>query len=108
MMCFGADVSNAFGDARFLYSSDAAFEEWWIAKGRDPIPEGYVIPVLAAMQGHPESPCLWEKHIDKILPVRILVSSPQFMNHAFIVVRLMVNEFCLSDRSTTSCLALNR
>jgi hypothetical protein len=26
-----------------------------------------MIPVLSAMQGHPESPCLWEKHADKIL-----------------------------------------
>jgi hypothetical protein len=72
MMCFGADVSNAFGDAPppkqgFFVRPDAAFKEWWEAKGREPTPEGYVIPVLAAMQGHPESPPLWEKHIDKIL-----------------------------------------
>jgi hypothetical protein len=26
-----------------------------------------VIPVLLAMQGHPKSPHLWEKHADKIL-----------------------------------------
>ncbi|KAL7488574.1 hypothetical protein ACHAW6_014164 [Cyclotella cf. meneghiniana] len=74
MMCFGADVSNAFGDAPppkqgFFIRPDTAFKEWWIAKGREPIPKGYVIPVLAAMQGHPESPRLWEKHIDKILCV---------------------------------------
>jgi hypothetical protein len=72
MMCFGADVSNAFGDAPppkqgFFIRPDAAFKEWWTAKGRAPIPEGYVIPVLAAIQGHPESPRLWEKHIDRIL-----------------------------------------
>jgi hypothetical protein len=76
MMCFGADVSNAFGDAPppkqgFFIRPDTAFKEWWIAKGKDPIPEGYVIPVLAAMQGHPESPRLWEKHIDKILRVHL-------------------------------------
>jgi hypothetical protein len=47
------------------------FKEWWILKGRAPIPDGYVIPVLAAMQGHPESPRLWEKHIDKILRVHL-------------------------------------
>jgi hypothetical protein len=76
MICFGADVSNAFGDAPppkqgFFIRPDNAFREWWIAKGRDPIPEGYVIPVLAAMQGHPESPRLWEKHIDKILRIHL-------------------------------------
>jgi hypothetical protein len=32
-----------------------------------PIPDGHVVPVLSAMQGHPESPRLWEKHTDAIL-----------------------------------------
>ena len=32
-----------------------------------PLPPGAVIPVLSAMQGHPESPRLWEKHADLIL-----------------------------------------
>ena len=26
-----------------------------------------MIPILSAMQGHPESPRLWEKHVDAIL-----------------------------------------
>jgi hypothetical protein len=34
---------------------------------RRPLNPGEVIPVLSAMQGHPESPCLWEKHADLIL-----------------------------------------
>jgi hypothetical protein len=33
---------------------------------RNPIPPGHIIPVLSAMQGHPKSPQLWEKHPDKI------------------------------------------
>ena len=32
-----------------------------------PIPHGLMIPILSAMQGHPESPRLWEKHADAIL-----------------------------------------
>ena len=32
-----------------------------------PIPKGYVLLVQHAIQGHPESPCLWEKHINNIL-----------------------------------------
>ena len=72
MLIYGADVSNAFGEAPapkqgFHIRPDQAIREWWISKGRDPIPDGYVLPVLAAMQGHPESPRLWEKHADKIL-----------------------------------------
>ena len=69
----GADVSNAFGEAPppkqgFFIRPDRAFHEWWTKHlGRPPIPQGHVVPVLRAMQGHPESPRLWEKHIDKIL-----------------------------------------
>jgi hypothetical protein len=76
LVVFGSDVSNAFGEAPppkqgFFIRPDQAFREWWARKGREPIPEGYVIPVLAAMQGHPESGRLWEKHIDKILRVKL-------------------------------------
>lgn len=73
LLVYGSDVSNAFGEAAplkqgFYIRPDRAFREWWTEhKGFPPIPDGYVIPVLAAMQGHPESPRLWEKHIDKIL-----------------------------------------
>jgi hypothetical protein len=72
LLVFGSDVSNAFGEASppkqgFYILPDKAFRGWWSSKGRDPIPDNAVIPVLAAMQGHPESGRLWEKHIDKIL-----------------------------------------
>ena len=70
---YGADVSNAFAEAPppkqgFYIKPDKAFHEWWtIHKKRPPIPPGHVIPVNSAMQGHPESPRLWEKHADSIL-----------------------------------------
>jgi hypothetical protein len=72
LLVFGSDVSNAFGEAPppkqgFFIRPDKAFHGWWKSKGRSPIPDGYIVPVQAAMQGHPESPRLWEKHIDKIL-----------------------------------------
>jgi hypothetical protein len=71
-MIYGADVCNAFSEAPppkqgFYIQPDRAFNEWWAARGREPIPEGYVIPVMPAMQGHPESSRLWEKHCDKIV-----------------------------------------
>ena len=72
LMIFGADVSNAFAEAPppkqgFYIHPDRAFREWWVNhKKRPPIPDGAVIPILSAMQGHPESPCLWEKHADAI------------------------------------------
>jgi len=73
LLIFGSDVSNAFAEASapkqgFYIRPDQAFHNWWVNhKGRKPIPKGYVIPVQSAMQGHPESPRLWEKHADRIL-----------------------------------------
>ena len=73
MVIYGADVSNAFAEAPppkqgFFIRPDAAFHAWWtLHKGRPPIPHNHVIPILSAMQGHPEAPRLWEKHADKIL-----------------------------------------
>jgi hypothetical protein len=73
LLVYGADVSNAFAEAPppkqgFCIHPDRAFQEWWtIHKQRPPIPDGDVIPILLAMQGHPESPRLWEKHADAIL-----------------------------------------
>jgi hypothetical protein len=72
LLVFGADVSNAFGEAPppkqgFYIRPDTAFCEWYKARYGKDIPQGYVVPVLAAMQGHPESPRLWEKHCDRIL-----------------------------------------
>jgi hypothetical protein len=73
LLVFGADVFNAFTKAPppkqgFYVRPDKAFYDWWVQhKHCPPIPPGYVIPALSAMQGHPESPRLWEKHADAIL-----------------------------------------
>jgi hypothetical protein len=72
LLVFGADVSNAFGEApppkQGVYiRPDNAFKEWYLKRYGKTIPDGWVVPVLAAMQGHPESPRLWEKHCDRIL-----------------------------------------
>jgi hypothetical protein len=73
MLVYGSDVSNAFAEAPppkqgFFISPNRAFDDWWVTKkGKPPIPDDPVIPVLGAMQGHPESPRHWEKHIDWIL-----------------------------------------
>jgi hypothetical protein len=69
LLVFGSDVSNAFAEAPppkqgFYIRPDKAFHEWWtIHKKRPPIPHGHMIPILSAMQGHPESPRLWEKNM---------------------------------------------
>ncbi len=73
LLIYGADVSNAFAEAPppkqgFFIQPERAFHEWWtIHLKRPPIPDSHVVPVLSAMQGHPESPRCWEKHADAIL-----------------------------------------
>jgi hypothetical protein len=69
LVVYSADVCNAFAEAPppkqelYVHPSD-----WWILHKKClPIPEGHVIPILSTMQGHPESPRLWEKHADNIL-----------------------------------------
>jgi hypothetical protein len=62
MLIFGADVSNAFAKAPppkqgFFIHPDKAFHAWWVLhKQCPPIKNGFVIPILSAMQGHLESP----------------------------------------------------
>ena len=66
--------SNAFAEAPppkhgfYVQPDNNAFHDWWVIHKRClQIPPGHVIPALLAMQGHPESPRLWEKHADTIL-----------------------------------------
>jgi hypothetical protein len=73
LLVFGSNVCNAFAEVPppkqgFYIRPDQAFNKWWVQhKGCPPIPPGHVVPVLSAMQGHPESPCLWEKYANAIL-----------------------------------------
>ena len=74
LVAVGADVSNAFAESSgpkapsYMYIDDT-FRQWWTKhKGNAPIPaDCNVVRVHNAIQGHPESPRLWEKHIDNIL-----------------------------------------
>jgi len=74
LVAYGADVSNAFAEAPppaapLFMRIDEAYRDWWENHlGRPPIsPDRIVVRVNNAIQGHPESPRLWEKLIDKIL-----------------------------------------
>ena len=70
----GADASNAFAEAPppkapLYIRIDRQYRNWYKKKYPDKpdIPHGYVLPVKGAMQGHPESPRLWAKLIDRII-----------------------------------------
>ena len=69
----GADASNAFAEAPqpkapiYVYLN-TKFKEWWNSKGYTPLHQSQkVMRVKKALQGHPESPCLWAKLINKII-----------------------------------------
>jgi hypothetical protein len=70
----GCTVGNAFAEAPaptqqpFFMCINKQFQDWWEnCLGCDPIPRGRVLKVNKALQGHPKAPCLWHKHIDKIM-----------------------------------------
>jgi hypothetical protein len=80
---------------------DCAFREWWVDhKKHHPILKGAVIPILFTMQGHPESPYLWEKHAYAILRECGLVPTVHesclysgSVNGKRVILKHQVNEF---------------
>ena len=70
----GADAANAFAEAPppvapLYVLIDEPFRNWYKTRFPDKpiIPSGYVLKVNGALQGHPESPRLWENLIDGII-----------------------------------------
>ena len=68
-----ADATKAFGETdgpeqQYYIEPDSDFHNWWKKQlHKPPIPHGYVIPVMKNMQGHPEAPRLWSRHIDCVI-----------------------------------------
>ena len=68
----GADAANAFAEAPppkapLYVRVDKQYREWYLQKFGKIIPEGHVLRVRKALQGHPKSPRLWATLIDKII-----------------------------------------
>ena len=69
---YGADVANAFAEApppksRLWLKIDDAYRNWWKHKHHEDLPPESYVECHHAIQGHPESPRLWQLHIDSIL-----------------------------------------
>jgi hypothetical protein len=70
---YHSDVSNAFAEAgrpeqHNFMQVDTAFRNWWNSRfPASPLMPGQAIPILRNLQGHPEAPRQWSKHIDGIL-----------------------------------------
>lgn len=112
---FGSDAANAFAEANpprqgIHLIADASFRDWWIHKGRDPLPPGWVIPLRSAMQGHPESPRLWERHIDGILRKIGLTATTHepclysgLVNGARVLLLRQVDDFAVGAADGSTC-----
>ncbi len=100
---YGADVSNAFAKAPspkygFFIWPDCTFNKWWVNhKNVPPIPKGHMVPILSVMQGHPESPRLWEMHATRFYGR--LVSHLWYMNPAYTQAPLMAIVSSSCDKS---------
>ena len=120
LIAVGADVSNAFAEAPppaaplYMYIDDN-YRDWWEHRmKRPPIPKEFnVVRVNRAIQGHPESPRLWEKHIDRILrdmgltPARhepCLYSGT--VNGERVFFLRQVDDFSVAAPSTSTCDAI--
>jgi len=73
LVCKGYDIGNAFAEApaptyKFYMQPNDQFREWWTdCLGKPELKPDEVIPIYHALQGHPESPRLWDKYITKML-----------------------------------------
>jgi hypothetical protein len=71
-LIFGGDAQDAFAHSPApkvptFVQLDDAFMEWYKAQINITLDRRQVLPVLHALQGHPEAARLWEEHISKIL-----------------------------------------
>ena len=65
-------MSNAFAEtpapkAHLYLKVDVAYKNWWFNKTGIKLEGDYYVKVKHAIQGHPESPRLWQLFIDDIL-----------------------------------------
>ena len=69
---FGSDAVNAFAEAPppkspLFLKVDDAYKNWYKNKTGILLADNTYVKVMQAIQGHPESPRLWNLHIDSIL-----------------------------------------
>jgi hypothetical protein len=92
---------------------DAQFRQWREEHlGKDPIPDGNVIPVNKALQEHPESPRLWDKYISKMITEELgfqsTVHEPclyykQDKDDNLTLILRQVDDFLVANKDTKEC-----
>jgi hypothetical protein len=68
----GADCTNTYANSPSPTQAtyvriDDAYANWYLFRQGKEGDRSLVLPVLKALEGHPEAGALWEKHINKIL-----------------------------------------
>ena len=117
-VALGCDIGNAFAEAngpaqQFYMRVDDQFQDWWTEHlGRPPIPRGYVIPILRNLQGHPEGPRLWDKHITGIIKEKLnfqpTTHEPclyyrQDPKDGLVLILRQVDDFLIAARNIETC-----
>jgi len=69
---YGGDAQDAYAhspppETPSFVSIDDACGDWYEHRFKKKLDHSLVLPVLHALQGHPKSGKLWEKHISAIL-----------------------------------------
>jgi len=69
---YGGDAKDAFAHSPgpsmpTFMKLDDAFRDWYLERTGVLLDKDLVLPVLRALQGHPEAARLWEEHISAIL-----------------------------------------
>jgi hypothetical protein len=98
--------------------ADAQFCDWWEnCLGNPPLPRGYAIPILRNLQGHPEAPRLWHKHINGILLDKLgfqhTTHKPclYFKHHEIhdlVIILQQVDNFIIGAKSMDLCLEIKQ
>ena len=71
-LLFGGDAEDTFShspapEVPTYMMIDNQYYEWYLFRFGVKLDKSRVLPVLYALQGHPESGKLWERHINNIL-----------------------------------------
>jgi Reverse transcriptase (RNA-dependent DNA polymerase) len=99
------DAVNAFANAPAPKNStnvyvDDAYIDWYSSRFGITLDRNMVLPANHALQGHPESPRLWEKHINDILITKLglhtttherSIYSGNYNNHHILIKRQVDN-----------------
>jgi hypothetical protein len=107
---YGADATDAYAhspppETPTFVSIDDAYAEWYEHMYGTKLDRSHVLPVLHALQGHPESGRLWEQHINRILHTKGLdfrstthdksIYSAKHEGHTILLLR-QVDDFALA------------